>query len=111
MASTGDYVRAARSGSRTSQAELAQALGISEITYKRREGDSHHAVFTDEDLQKIAEVTGYPLHFLTYGPDYQGPAYQVLSAVVTEQKEMISRLTDAVTIMADAMMPASPTSA
>jgi hypothetical protein len=39
---------------------------------------------------------------------YEGLGYQALTAVVTEQKVMITRLTDAVTVLVDAMTPAPP---
>jgi len=108
MAGSGDYVRAARCGARIGQAELAEQLDMSEITYQRREDDQHHSAFTDAELETIARATGYPLHFLTHGPDYEALSYQALTAVVTEQKVMITRLTEAVTVLIDAMTPAPP---
>ena len=108
MPGTGDYVRAARCGARIGQAELAEQLGVSEVTYQRREDDQRDSAFTDAELATIARATGYPLHFLTHGPDYEPLDYQALTAVVAEQKVMITRLTDAVTVLIEAVTPPPP---
>jgi hypothetical protein len=81
---------------------------VSEVTYQRREDVRHDSAFTDAELETITRATGDPLRFLTHGPHYEAPGYQTLTAVMTGQKVMITRLTDAVTVLVDALTLAPP---
>jgi transcriptional regulator with XRE-family HTH domain len=86
-------VRAARAYAHLGQQEMADALGISTVTYKRRESDDPTYGFSDADLKAVARVTGVPLRLLREGFE----PYDADLADVTQ------RLSQSVVILARAL--------
>lgn len=64
----GDNVRWVRQRMEISQLELAEALGLARATINRIENG--HARMRTDKLEKLSVLSGIPIEYLLYGPDY-----------------------------------------
>lgn len=64
----GDNVRWVRQRMEFSQLELGRALGLSRATINRIENG--HAQMRMDKLEQLSVLSGVPIEYLLYGPDY-----------------------------------------